>query len=109
MSDIVMYRAKDDYFFRELHLCFCGREICSPLHSWGLGVRPVYIIHYVLSGKGRYQARGNTWDLREGDGFLIGPETPVFYQADAEDPWTYIWVGFDGEQAESMLRKLGLV
>lgn len=108
MSDIVMYRAQDEYFFRDLHLCFCGRESCSPLHSWGLGVRPVHIIHIVLSGKGLFHAGDSTRELQAGDGFLIEPETPVFYQADSEDPWTYIWVGFSGDQAERMLRKLGL-
>ena len=55
--------------FADLYMRFCGYEECEPLHKWGPVVRPVYIIHYILSGKGIYQAGGNTWNLGEGEGF----------------------------------------
>lgn len=35
-----------------LTLLATGRQDCSDLHSWGPGVRPVYIIHYILRGQG---------------------------------------------------------
>lgn len=34
-----------------LTLLATGRQDCSDLHSWGPGVRPVYIIHYILRGQ----------------------------------------------------------
>ena len=46
--------------------------------------------------------------LRGGQGFLIEPEVLTFYEADKEDPWTYVWIGFSGERAGEYLRDLGL-
>ena len=79
-----------------------------PLHSWGPAVRPNYIIHYILEGKGIYQCGNETWDLHAREGFLIEPETQTFYQADAQTPWTYCWVGFDGDLAADLIREMGL-
>lgn len=33
--------------------------------------------------------------------FLIRPYELTYYQADAEDPWHYIWIGFDGKKSLS--------
>ena len=46
--------------------------------------------------------------LRGGQGFLIEPEGRTFYEADKEDPWTYVWIGFSGARAGESLRDLGL-
>ena len=39
---------------------------------------------------------------------MIEPNKQTFYQAGEEDPWTYLWIGFDGAKCESCLRSLGL-
>lgn len=97
-----------DRKFSDLYLCFCGYAHCEPLHSFGPAVRPNYIIHYVLSGRGRYYVGDQQYELSAGQGFLIEPEVQTFYQADVEDPWTYLWVGFSGNKAEDFLRDIGL-
>ena len=107
MDELVFLRSTK-HRFQDLYLCFCGYEKCKPLHIWGPSARPNYLLHYVLSGKGIFRVGGQTWELREGNGFLIEPEVLTFYQADAEDPWTYIWVSFDGANAASLLGTLGL-
>lgn len=94
--------------FQDLYLCFCGVSECEPGHSFGPAVRPNYILHYILSGKGIYQVGDRTYKLKEGQGFLIEPEAVTFYQADEREPWTYLWVGFAGVQAEMFLQDLGL-
>lgn len=94
--------------FQDLYLCFCGVSECEPGHSFGPAVRPNYILHYILSGKGIYQVGDRTYKLKEGQGFLIEPEAVTFYQADESEPWTYLWVGFAGVQAEMFLQDLGL-
>lgn len=58
---------------------------------FGPGRRNNYIIHYVLSGRGYFN--GNT--VKAGQGFLITPHLLEHYYADAEDPWSYIWIIFE--------------
>ena len=69
--------------FKDFHLCFCGFAECKPLHSYGPAARPNYILHYVMKGKGIYQV-GET------------------------DPWSYLWVGFGGTEAQRFVRDFGL-
>ena len=90
--------------FSDLYLCFCGYAQCRPRHSFGPAVRPNYIIHYILRGKGSYSVGGTRFELEAGQGFLIEPGVQTFYQADQEEPWTYLWVGFDGERAAEYLQ-----
>lgn len=94
--------------FQDLCLSFCGVSECEPCHSFGPAVRPNYILHYILSGKGIYRVGERTYRLKEGQGFLIEPEEITFYQADEREPWTYLWVGFAGVQAEMFLQDIGL-
>lgn len=94
--------------FQDLHLNFCGVSECEPCHSFGPAIRPNYILHYILSGKGVYRVGERTYKLKEGQGFLIEPEVVTYYQADDKKPWTYLWVGFAGAQAEMFLQDIGL-
>lgn len=94
--------------FKDLYLCFCGMSDCEPNHSFGPAVRPNYIIHYILWGKGIYQVGDHKYELQQGQGFLIEPEAVTFYKADEKNPWSYLWIGFAGEQAEEYLQDLGL-
>lgn len=94
--------------FPELQLRLCGFENCVPGHSFGPAVRGIYLIHVVLSGTGIFMVDQQTYQLREGDGFLIVPESQTFYKADEKDPWSYCWVGFQGERAEEVIRDMGL-
>ena len=77
-----------------------GRQQCSPTHSWGPGVRNHYLIHHVIAGKGTYVVQNQRHELSAGDTFLIYPDTSIHYFADSQDPWEYIWVGFDGIDAK---------
>ncbi len=97
-----------DHRFHDLYLCLCGYSICEPLHSFGPAVRPNYVLHYIMEGKGRYYVGDTQYDLKAGQGFLIEPDTQTFYQADEKEPWTYLWIGFNGSSAKEFLRDIGL-
>ena len=94
--------------FKEFHLCFCGFAQCEPLHSYGPASRPNYIIHYIMDGKGIYQVGEKKYKLSKGQGFLIEPEELTFYQADQEEPWSYLWVGVGGTGARKFIQDIGL-
>ncbi len=94
--------------FSDFYLCYCGHARCEPLHSYGPAVRPNYLLHYILDGRGVYHVEGRDYHLGKGEGFLIEPNKQTFYQASAEAPWTYLWIGFDGAKCETCLRAVGL-
>jgi len=86
----------------------CGCSKTEPLHSFGPALKPHFLIHYVLSGKGRFSVENQEYSLEAGSGFLIEPGALVFYEADEKEPWTYVWVGFGGSQAEEYMTRMGL-
>ena len=65
----------------------CGYSTTAPLHSFGPAVRPHYLIHFILNGKGIFQKGDKTYHLETGQGFFIEPDELTFYQADAKEPW----------------------
>lgn len=92
----------------ELFVTCCGCSQTEPLHSFGPALKPHYLIHYVLSGKGIFRMGGEEYPLEAGYGFLIEPGQLSFYQADEKEPWTYIWVGFLGSRAEEYIESMGI-
>ncbi len=87
----------------DLYLCYCGLQKCGSGHSYGPTERTEYLIHYILEGKGTYTTKGVTYHLSKHQAFLICPNETTFYVADEKDPWTYIWVGFNGVKAKTYL------
>ena len=107
-----MEKAYELEFFGEkngsLFVNCCGMSRTEPLHSFGPAIKPRYVIHFVLSGQGRFSIGGKEYALERGYGFLIPPDELVFYEADGGNPWTYIWVGFNGSMAEELISAMGL-
>lgn len=91
-----------------LYVNCCGLSRTEPFHSFGPAYKPHYVIHYILSGKGKLALGGKEYPLEQGYGFLIPSEELVFYQAAEEDPWTYVWVGFSGQLAGEIVKSAGL-
>lgn len=81
-----------------------GYQRCDANYQWGPGIRDHYLIHYIISGKGTYKLGASVHSLKEGDAFLVYPNTEVVYQADKTDPWEYAWVGFTGGDAAMILQ-----
>ena len=74
-----------------------GFENCKSGHSYGPAVRSYWLLHYVVSGKGKFEREGKTLKISKGDIFVIPPFLETYYEADANDPWTYVWIGFLAE------------
>ena len=82
-----------------------GCQQCSPGYGWGPGVRNHFLLHYVLSGRGTCMISNRKYVLQAGDSFLVYPDTTVHYYADNKEPWEYIWVGFNGMDAENYVEQ----
>lgn len=85
-----------------------GHSVTMPFHKYGPAVRPYYLIHYILEGKGEFIVNETHYGLSAGKGFLIEPDHQTTYISDGEEPWTYIWVGFSGGDAKRIVSSLGL-
>ncbi len=86
----------------------CGIKPNLPLEKCGPMVREMYLLHYVIEGKGTYTVGNTSFPLRAGDVFAIFPDDVVSYIADREDPWYFCWIGFVGKQAEAIYERIGI-
>ncbi len=92
----------------DLNLYQCGTQICESGHFNGPAVRPYYLLHFIMSGSGIFQTNGQTYQLSQGDAFLICPNKLSYYCSDADTPWTYAWIALDGIKAEEYFSRAGL-
>lgn len=92
----------------DLFLCYCGSENCTPGYSFGPAVRSQYLIHYIIDGEGSYTVNNVTYKLKKNQGFLICPNVLTYYEADKDNPWSYMWVGFNGVKAQTYLNYANL-
>lgn len=79
---------------RDINPLLCGTEDCAPGHCYGPIAREYYLLHYVYSGKGRFETERGKYELHKGQIFVIRPFETTLYTADRSEPWTYGWVGF---------------
>ncbi|KIL36809.1 AraC family transcriptional regulator [Gordoniibacillus kamchatkensis] len=92
----------------ELVVLFAGNEQTGPTHQVGPQVRDYHLVHYVVSGRGRFRCMGRDYELGPGELFFIFPGELVYYESDADDPWRYRWIGFRGENADRLLAMVDL-
>ncbi|HHX01303.1 MAG TPA: AraC family transcriptional regulator [Firmicutes bacterium] len=84
----------------------CGHEMCRPGHSYGPAIRNHYLITYIESGRGMLYINNEQYHLGPGQIFVITPNVLHHYIADANDPWAYYWVVFQGSMADTYLRMM---
>lgn len=102
------YLELENKTFEDFYLKFCGMQECAPNYSYGPALRPNYLLHYCLSGKGEYHVNNQVYKIEAGDAFLIMPNVITYYQADHNDPWTYLWISFDGTKTHEYLKRCNL-
>ena len=90
-----------------LYIISTGFQRCEPGYSWGPGSRDHFLIHLVTSGRGILEVDGKIDQIASGEMFLTYPGEIVQYRADLDDPWVYIWVGFDGLDAPFLIESAG--
>nr|WP_253896511.1 AraC family transcriptional regulator [Streptococcus gallolyticus] len=100
------------YFTRksyEFLLCTYIVNSSDKNYSFGPTIRDNFVLHFIVDGKGKFTIDGKTTELGVGDMFILPKGKVTFYQADKTQPWTYLWVGFSGSKAESILSKTQLL
>jgi AraC-like DNA-binding protein len=94
--------------FTELSLYECGREKCQPDKRILMDIKPYHIFHYVLYGSGVFILNAKKYFLKKGDLFYVPPGYTAQYYPDANDPWIYVWIGFNGSRSDDYLSRIGL-
>lgn len=93
---------------KDLNIELFGMQECEKSRYWGFGVRNCYLIHFIVNGKGVFENSYGKHELTKNMGFISVPGEKMFYQADSEDPWTYIWIGFNGNAVPEILDSCSL-
>ncbi|QAY67237.1 AraC family transcriptional regulator [Paenibacillus protaetiae] len=92
----------------DLHLLYWGKEDCVPGHAVGPLIRDHYKIHLIHKGTGFVRIGERKVALTAGQGFIIFPHVVTYYEADRQQPWTYSWIGFQGEKVQPILEQTSL-
>lgn len=92
----------------EFNLCECGREKCIPNKKFSFTPKTYYVLHYVLSGQGTLEIDNKIYHLKKGSAFIIPPKYIPHYYPDETDPWTYVWIGFGGLNADEYMNRANL-
>lgn len=95
------FRIYSGRHFVDLGMYQTGHEQCVHGHLFGPASREHFLFHYVLKGKGTLLCPDSFGELKKyviqaDEGFLIMPGCVTTYFADADDPWEYVWIEFDG-------------
>lgn len=79
----------------EINPLLCGFSECGSCHGFGPASREYYLMHFIVNGKGKFKVKDTTYNLSKGNIFIIRPNEITYYEADKEEPWEYIWIGFE--------------
>lgn len=102
-----LFYAKSPLISSDIYPMQYGEQQCDSGYDFGPAVRNFYLIHYVYSGQGKLYVEDKTYQIREGQFFLIWPKQTAYYQADDYDPWFYRWIEFDGSFAKKLMTVAG--
>ena len=90
--------------YKDFNPVVVGYSQCAPGQACLQSVRPYFLIHYVVSGRGVFKVSKNEiYEVGPGECFIMCPYKKYDYIADKNDPWYYIWVNFEGEVAQQFL------
>lgn len=82
-----------------LHINDIGYARDTSVTCFGPGRRDVYLIHYVISGRGVF----NENPVGAGQGFIITPGMLEEYHADEDEPWEFVWIISDDKRLDELL------
>ena len=82
-----------------------GHHKTPPSHAFGPAVRPYFLLHFIESGEGYIERNSIKHHLTAGNAFLIRPDEVTLYCSDEVNPWSYVWIAFDGDFAKTLIER----
>lgn len=86
----------------------CGYIASYPERKNERCVRRNYSVHFIIDGKGTLSMGNKEYTLGKGQGYVLFPNTPIESVADADEPWTYYYIDFEGPDSLELLKKMGV-
>lgn len=97
------FRSHNLRLFDELYAIEVGHNCVPNSLKWTLK-RDIYILHYVVAGKGTYMNKNFT----AGDAYIVIPNELETIEADAESPYETYWIIFKGTKTDNVLKYCNL-
>lgn len=105
----------DNYFIHYAHLPSSvplrplqyGWHRTLSAYGYGPTVRDHYLIHFITEGCGRVVVGDRQYPVCAGQCFAIYPHQITYYEADTEQPWSYYWLGFEGDWCADLMAMAG--
>lgn len=63
-----------------------------------------YTLHFIVNGEGELSYKGRTYQLSQGDMFLLPPKEMFHYYPSSSNPWDYIFFEFNGSKVQELLQ-----
>ncbi|NLP34461.1 MAG: AraC family transcriptional regulator [Clostridiales bacterium] len=112
MSGTIKIHVDDEFWvFDEdvsVRLIKCGIERCLSSKTEENGNRNYHSLHYVLQGEGYISVNKEKFKIVKGDIFLIRKNEDIIYYPDRNNPWSFVWADFVGENLDMVFEKCGL-
>lgn len=97
-------KVSNDFYIFE-----CGYEDVQPRDPYQYEPIDYYLIHYITKGEGLFFIEDEVHHLKEKEGFIIPPNTKNNYYPLAGNPWSYRWIGFNGNLCRQFFQQCGLL
>ncbi|MFQ7124717.1 MAG: AraC family ligand binding domain-containing protein [Eisenbergiella sp.] len=98
ISSFWNYEKKD----RPFNLLMAGVSYCDGTYRIERKPENLYSFEYIYSGKGTLVIDGQRLEPKVGDVYFLKRGIPHCYWSDEKEPWTKIWICFNGLMAEAM-------
>lgn len=111
-GETAMKRFDEVYFvnyhtYEDLRLYEVGSFRCSPCYHYGPVVREHYVLHFIREGRGFLHMGGVDFPVQKDQAFITPPQELIYYEADSENPWDYIWIILNGKKAMDLFYEMG--
>ena len=70
--------------------------------------KSIYVMEYVLGGKGYIECAGKEFTVKKGDFYFLNRLHSHLYYSDREDPYSKIWVNVRGKLLDGIVNAYGL-
>lgn len=104
-EDICAFHTEDGAPFS---VSMCGTSFCDGSYHIYRESSKVYVMEYVISGRGTVEENGRSSIAAAGDVYFLRRGRRHCYHSDAKEPWVKMWFNFKGEAVDSLCECYGI-